>query len=241
MHRPCEEVVPKRKDTDSIGSRRKRSVAEHRSVEEFVKTRLIKSTADGSIDQATEALRAGGLVAFPTDTVYGIGTLAFNDDAILRLYEVKQRSSDRAIPVLISEMAQFEVVSTGLSPLAKRLAEHYWPGALTLVVRKSSVLPESISRFDTVGVRMPDHPYALALLSAVGPMAVTSANISDSPALSQAAEVFDVLDGKVDLVIDGGTVPGSEPSTIVDCSGAKPIVLRVGPITEEQIEQFISV
>ncbi|MCK5645298.1 MAG: Sua5/YciO/YrdC/YwlC family protein, partial [Anaerolineales bacterium] len=75
-----------------------------------MKTRLVKSTADGSIDQATKALRAGGLVAFPTDTVYGIGTLAFNDDAILRLYDVKQRSSDRAIPVLISEMAQFEMV-----------------------------------------------------------------------------------------------------------------------------------
>jgi L-threonylcarbamoyladenylate synthase len=233
-------MVSKGKGKDSIRSRRKRSVAEHRSVEEYVKTRLIKSTADGSIDQATETLRAGGLVAFPTDTVYGLGSLAFNDDAILRLFEVKQRSSDRAIPVLISEMDQFEMVSTGLSPLAKRLAEHYWPGALTLVVRKSSVLPESISRSDTVGVRMPDHSYALALLSAVGPMAVTSANISDNPALSQASEVFDILDGKVDLVIDGGTLPGSEPSTIVDCRGARPIVLRVGPITQKEIEQFIS-
>lgn len=205
-----------------------------------MRTRLIKSTSDGSIDQATEALRAGGLVAFPTDTVYGLGAIAFNDDAILRLYEVKHRDRDRAIPVLISGMAQFEMVSTGLSPLARRLAEHYWPGAITLVVRKTLVLPESISRFDTVGVRMPDHPFALALLRAVGPMAVTSANISDSPALSQASEVLDVLDGKVDLVIDGGTLPGSVPSTIVDCSGAKPIVLRVGPITQEEIEQFIS-
>lgn len=205
-----------------------------------MKTRLIKSKAHASLDQALEVLRGGGLVAFPTDTVYGLGTLAFNDDAILRLYEVKQRCRDRAIPVLISEMAQFETVSTGLSPLAKRLAEHYWPGAITLVVRKNPVLPGSISRFNTVGVRMPDHSFALALLSAVGPMAVTSANISDSPALSQASEVFDVLDGKVDLVIDGGTLPASVPSTIVDCSGAKPTVLRVGPITQEEIEQFIS-
>jgi L-threonylcarbamoyladenylate synthase len=128
-------------------------------------------------------------------------------------------------------------VCPGLPELALKLAGRFWPGPLTLVVPKHPELSEAVSASGTVGVRMPDHPVARALLRLAGPMAVTSANISGRPSPTYANEVFNQLGGRVALIIDGGKTPGGIPSTVVDCVGAEPKILRVGPIPEAQIQE----
>lgn len=205
-----------------------------------MKTRILKSTTEYCLDRALEILESGGIVAFPTDTVYGIGTSAFNNEAVLSLFEAKGRSRMQAVPVLISSMAQIDTVTTGLSDLARSLAEKYWPGPITLVLSKNTNLAEAVSPSDTVGVRMPKHEFAKSLLDAVGPLAVTSANITGHKSLSGANEVFQAMKGKIELVIDGGKTPGQVPSTVVDCTGMKPVIIREGPISQAEIDLFIS-
>lgn len=205
-----------------------------------MKTRILKSTTEYCLDRALEILESGGIVAFPTDTVYGIGTSAFNNEAVLSLFEAKGRSRMQAVPVLISSMAQIDTVTTGLSDLARSLAEKYWPGPITLVLSKNTNLAEAVSPSDTVGVRMPKHEFAKSLLDAVGPLAVTSANITGHKSLSGADEVFQAMKGKIELVIDGGKTPGQIPSTVVDCTGMKPVIIREGPISQAEIDLFIS-
>jgi L-threonylcarbamoyladenylate synthase len=205
-----------------------------------VKTRILKSTTEYCLDRALEILESGGIVAFPTDTVYGIGTSAFNNEAVLSLFEAKGRSRMQAVPVLISSMAQIDTVTTGLSDLARSLAEKYWPGPITLVLSKNTNLAEAVSPSDTVGVRMPKHEFAKSLLDAVGLLAVTSANITGHKSLSGANEVFQAMKGKIELVIDGGKTPGQVPSTVVDCTGMKPVIIREGPISQAEIDLFIS-
>lgn len=205
-----------------------------------MKTRILKSTTEYCLDRALEILESGGIVAFPTDTVYGIGTSAFNNEAVLSLFEAKGRSRMQAVPVLISSMAQIDTVTTGLSDLARSLAEKYWPGPITLVLSKNTNLAEAVSPSDTVGVRMPKHEFAKSLLDAVGPLAVTSANITGHQSLSGADEVFQAMKGKIELVIDGGKTPGQVPSTVVDCTGMKPVIIREGPISQAEIDLFIS-
>ncbi len=205
-----------------------------------MKTRILKSTTESCLDRALEILESGGIVAFPTDTVYGIGTSAFNNEAVLSLFEAKGRSRMQAVPVLISSMAQIATVTTGLSDLARPLAEKYWPGPITLVLSKNTNLAEAVSPSDTVGVRMPKHEFAKLLLDAVGPLAVTSANITGHQSLSGADEVFQAMKGKIELVIDGGKTPGQVPSTVVDCTGMKPVIIREGPISQAEIDLFIS-
>jgi L-threonylcarbamoyladenylate synthase len=192
------------------------------------------------LDRALEILESGGIVAFPTDTVYGIGTSAFNNEAVLRLFEVKGRSRTQAVPVLISSMAQIDTVTNGLSDLARHLAERYWPGPITLVLAKNTNLAEAVSPSETVGVRMPKHEFAKSLIDAAGPLAVTSANITGHQSLSGADEVFQVMKGEIELVIDGGKTPGQVPSTVVDCTGRKPVILREGPISQAEIDLCIS-
>lgn len=205
-----------------------------------MKTRILKSTTEYCLDKALEILESGGIVAFPTDTVYGIGTSAFNKEAVLGLFEAKGRSRMQAVPVLISSMAQIDTVTTGLSDLARSLAEKYWPGPITLVLSKNTNLAEAVSPSDTVGVRMPKHEFAKSLLDAVGLLAVTSANITGHKSLSGADEVFQAMKGKIELVIDGGKTPGQVPSTVVDCTGMKPVIIREGPISQAEIDLFIS-
>lgn len=205
-----------------------------------MKTRILKSTTESCLDRALEILESGGIVAFPTDTVYGIGTSAFNNEAVLSLFEAKGRSRMQAVPVLISSMAQIATVTTGLSDLARPLAEKYWPGPITLVLSKNTNLAEAVSPSDTVGVRMPKHEFAKSLLDAAGPLAVTSANITGHQSLSGADEVFQAMKGKIELVIDGGKTPGQVPSTVVDCTGMKPVIIREGPISQAEIDLCIS-
>jgi len=204
-----------------------------------MKTQVLPATAADAIDAALGILRAGGLVAFPTDTVYGIGSLAFDEKAVQSIYEAKGRSEEKAIPVLLRGTAELDQVSHSLPRMARLLAEQFWPGPLTLVVPKVPRLPSAVSASDTVGVRVPDHPVALALLKRSGPLAVTSANLSGRPSPCTAQDVSQQLDGRVALILDGGRTPGGIPSTVLDCTRAEPRILRAGPITLEEIRAVL--
>ncbi len=184
---------------------------------------------------ALRILSQGGLVAFPTDTVYGLGALAWDAQAIEKLFVVKGRESAKAIAVLLGSPADLPRVAETMGAAASRLAECFWPGALTLVVPRRPDLPENLSPLPTIGVRMPDHPTALELLRLAGPLAVTSANLSGLNSTTTAQEVLAQLGGRIQVILDGGRTPGGQPSTVVDCTGAEPVILRQGPITPEQI------
>ena len=196
---------------------------------------MIKQEDPQTLEHGVHVLRKGGLVAIPTDTVYGLACTLDNPMAIKRLYEVKGRDSSKAIAVLIGEKDQLKLVASHINCQAARLAERYWPGALTMVLPRQDGLPEILSSQPTVGVRMPDHPFALALLRTAGPLAVTSANLSGAENPQTAQDVFNQLGDRIDLIIDGGRCQGGVPSTVVDCSTTDLRILRVGAIPVEDI------
>jgi len=195
---------------------------------------------DESIQTALNILRNGGLVAFPTDTVYGVGALAFDGKAVESIYIAKDRPLEKAIPMLIGDKADMEKVGMDIPDIAYELATRFWPGPVTILIPKQPTIPESVSATDTVGVRVPNHEVARTLLRTAGPLAVTSANISGQPSPSSAEEVFAQLGGRIDLIIDGGTTPGGVPSTVVDCTGEEVKILRQGPISLEEIRLKLS-
>ena len=202
-------------------------------------TKLLPANAE-SIQVALQILREGGLVAFPTDTVYGVGTLVFDGKAVESIYVAKQRPIEKAIPVLMADAADMEKVGMDIPEVAYQLAARFFPGPLTCLIPKQPTLPESVSATETVGVRVPDHEVARALLRAAGPMAVTSANISGQASPSTAQEVLAQLGGRIDLILDGGKTPGGVPSTLVDCTGKDLKILREGPISLAEIRQKLS-
>ncbi|HSM70482.1 MAG TPA: L-threonylcarbamoyladenylate synthase, partial [Anaerolineales bacterium] len=189
--------------------------------------------------KALDVLNSGGLVAFPTDTVYGVGALAFDGKAVESIYVAKDRPAEKAIPILIGDMEDMEKVGINIPRAAYKLASRFWPGPLTLIIPKNPTLPQAVSNSPTVGVRVPDHEIARALLRAAGPMAVTSANISGQSSPSTAGEVFRQLNGRIPLIIDGGTTPGGVPSTVVDHSSDEIKILREGPIGMDQIKSAL--
>ena len=205
-----------------------------------METTLIPSASPQALERALQVLASGGLVAFPTDTVYGLGALAFQPTAVEGLYQAKGRSMEKAIPVLIGDPQELVRVAGVVPPLAEQLAARFWPGPLTLVVPKHPDLPSAISASGTVGVREPDHPLARALLLRAGPLAVTSANLSGAESPTTAEQVLSQLGGRVALILDGGRTPGGVPSTVVDCLGAEPRILREGALSKEQILTFLS-
>lgn len=203
-----------------------------------METIILPTDRDNSIPLALEILRQGGLVAFPTDTVYGVGAMAIDEKAVESIYAAKDRPIEKAIPILIGGPEDLDKVTVEVPPIAAKLAARYWPGPLTLVIPKHPNLPDVVSASPTVGVRVPDHPVARALLRAAGPMAVTSANISGQASPKTAEEVSRQLNGRIPLILDGGETPGGVPSTVVNCLGTEPVILREGPVTLEDI-QFV--
>jgi L-threonylcarbamoyladenylate synthase len=185
-------------------------------------------------------LQHGGLVAFPTDTVYGLAALPFQAETVERLYTAKGRNSEKAIAILVGDIDQLKQVTTEMSIVAQRLAERFWPGPLTLVVPRHLSLPEALSPYPTIGIRMPNHPVALAVLRRTGPLAVTSANLSGQASTSTAQEVLEQLDRRVHLILDGGRTPGGVPSTVVDCTGVDLVILRAGPISLEELQAVLA-
>jgi L-threonylcarbamoyladenylate synthase len=197
------------------------------------------------IARAVEVLRAGGLVAFPTETVYGLGADAANPTALRRLFAVKGRPVDHPVIVHVARAAQLDVLGHDVPEVAHALAEAFWPGPLTLVVRRRAdrVAAEATGGLDTVGIRVPDHPLALALLDAFDAfgagVAAPSANRFGRVSPTTAQHVRDDLGADVDMVLDGGSCTVGIESTIVDVTGAEPVVLRVGGIAEDRIAQVV--
>lgn len=200
-----------------------------------MRTATLPENSADAIPTALEVLQAGGLVAFPTDTVYGLGALVFDGRAVESIYKAKDRSLEKAIPVLIGETDDLHKVAVDVPKDALKLASRFWPGPLTILVPKRLGLPEAVSATPTVGVRVPDHDLARALLRAAGPMAVTSANLSGRESPQTAEEVFAQLHGRIELILDGGKTPGGIPSTVVDCTVGQIRVIREGPITESEL------
>lgn len=201
-----------------------------------MKTEVLRANHPVAIKHALDILNNGGVVAFPTDTVYGLAALAFEANMVESLYTIKGRNNSRAIAILIGELTQLDLVISTMNPMARKLAQRFWPGPLTLVVPRNPALPDNLSPNLTIGVRMPDHPVALELLRQSGPLAVTSANLSGKENAVSAREVLQQLDGRIHLVLDGGTTPGGVPSTVVDCTGSGPQLLRAGPIDQALIQ-----
>jgi L-threonylcarbamoyladenylate synthase len=200
-----------------------------------MQTQILPIDDPKALATAIDILTGGGLVAFPTDTVYGVAALAFDENAVGRLYEVKERGIDKAIPLLIGDFAHLERVSAGTNQMSEKLARHFWPGPLTLVLPRHPSIPEAVTSLTTVGVRMPDFGPTQELLRLTGPLAVTSANISGVGSPSTAPGVEAQLGGRIPLILDGGVTPGGMPSTIVDCTRGQPIILREGPISLDEI------
>ena len=205
-----------------------------------METEIISAGRLDALQKAVELLKEGNPVAFPTDTVYGLGVLAFDQHGIDQLYAVKRRNSLKAIPILLGDPAELAQVTAGMGEIALRLAQRFWPGPLTLVVPCHPGLPPNLSPQPTIGVRMPDHPVALSLLRLTGPLAVTSANQSGSESAATAQEVFAQLGGRIPLILDGGRTPGGLPSTVVDCTGPEPVILRPGPISMPELRAVLS-
>jgi L-threonylcarbamoyladenylate synthase len=201
---------------------------------------LFLSTSDPNwLSTARRVVEDSGLVIFPTDTVYGIGCRVDDPAAIERLYLIKGRPAQKAIPVLIGEVAQIEKVCGALPGNVYPLIERFWPGALTIVLPRNPTLPAALGPLATVGVRMPDHPVALALLREAGPLAASSANLSGTVEAHRAHEARDQLGDHVELILDGGETPGGVPSTVVDLTQPDFPILRAGPISADSIHSLL--
>jgi len=202
-----------------------------------METRILRGASPGSLKLAVRILFEGGLVAFPTDTVYGLGAIATNQQAIDQLYVVKGRDTSKAIAVLVGDPMAVAQVAGEMNELARNLSRIFWPGPLTLVIPANPGLPVNLSSTPYIGVRMPDHPIALQLLRLSGPLVVSSANLSGMPDSRTAQQVYDQLGGRIPLILDGGDTPGGEPSTVVDCSRNELIILRKGPISSDRLKE----
>ena len=190
--------------------------------------------------RAEEAVRAGLVVAFPTDTVYGVGCNAYDTEAIRSIYSLKGRAATKALPLLLSGEDQLDSAALVISDEARRLAARFWPGAVTLVVKRKADLPSELSSGDTIALRVPDHAELREFILACGGLlAVTSANTSGQPDAQTAQEVAAYFKSGLALVIDGGPARGGVPSTVIDCAGSTPRLLREGAIQRAEIEQVL--
>ena len=210
-----------------------------------MQTKLIKIDADDpnkeDMREAAEIIRSGGLVAFPTETVYGLGANALDPEASKRIYAAKGRPSDNPLIVHISRFEELLSIAKEVPPQAKKLADAFWPGPLTMIVWKNEKVPyETTGGMDTVAIRMPNHPVALALIDESGCMiAAPSANTSGKPSPTEAAHVALDLDGKIPMILDGGPVGIGIESTIIDLTEKIPMILRPGYITKEMLEEVL--
>ena len=185
-----------------------------------------------ALADAAAALRAGGLVAFPTETYYGLAAAALDPSAVRRIFDVKGRPESRPVLVLVDGQDMVETVAMGASPAARALMARHWPGPLTLVLRARPSVPlEVTGGTGTVGVRLSSHPVARGLVHALGaPVTAPSANPTDRLPATTAAEVLAYFDGAIELVLDGGATPGGLPSTVLDATVDPPVTLRAGPV-----------
>jgi L-threonylcarbamoyladenylate synthase len=202
-------------------------------------TQVLSIDDPSAISTAKKLIKAGNLIAIPTDTIYGVAGDPFSPAAIRKIYEVKERPQEKALPVLIGDLHQLADLVQSVSFQVRRIAESFWPGALTLVLPKSQRIPPELSPHPTIGIRMPDLDFTLKLLAEIGPLAVTSANISNGPNSTTADEVAAQLGGRIDLILNGGATPGPTASTVLDASGPELYILREGPISLSEINALL--
>ena len=191
------------------------------------------------IQEGVALLKNGGVIAYPTDTVYGLGAGMEFRQAVERVYQIKERPMSMPLPLLIADIAQLDNLTESVSETANTLIKQFWPGGLTLVFKAIPGVPEIITAgANTVAIRIPAHPVALALIRGLGmPLVGTSANLSGKASALTADEVGEQIGDRIDMVVDGGRCPGGIESTIIDVSGEKPKILRAGAITEQEIEK----
>ena len=194
------------------------------------------------VRKAVAVLDRGGLVAFPTDTVYGLGADLFNPAAIERLFAVKGRSGERAVPVLLADPEDADRVAKEMPLQAKALAREFWPGPLTLVVRRGPEVPDvAAGGGDTIGIRVPDHGVPRAIIRGLGrPITGTSANSSGQPPHRDAGGVAGDIGARIDLIVPGECGGHTAPSTVVDCTKSPPVVVRVGALSLELVRSVCS-
>ena len=195
---------------------------------------------EAAIEAAAMAIRQGRLIVLPTDTVYGIAADAFSPDAVAALLDAKGRGREMPPPVLVSAATTLDALAVGIPAYARALVEEFWPGALTIVCRQQSSLQWDLGETrGTVAVRMPDDEVALAVLERTGPLAVSSANLSGRPAARDADEAESMLGDAVEVIVDAGTTPGADASTIVDCTGTEGRILRRGAISLDELNAVL--
>lgn len=211
----------------------------------MMKTKIIQidenNINNAAAEEAGRILAEGGLVAFPTETVYGLGADGLNETAAKRIYAAKGRPSDNPLILHITSMEELVPLVREIPETAKALAEAFWPGPMTMIFQKSDLVPYGTTGgLDTVAVRMPSHPVARAVIKAAGtPIAAPSANTSGRPSPTKASHVVEDMDGKIDMIVDGGEVGIGLESTIIDVSEDTPTILRPGYITKEMLERVI--
>ncbi|NLA84480.1 MAG: threonylcarbamoyl-AMP synthase [Clostridiales bacterium] len=191
------------------------------------------------IQEAADLIRAGEAVAFPTETVYGLGANALEAEAVRKIFEAKGRPGDNPLIVHIYDVNQWKDLVEDIPKQALLLAEAFWPGPLSIILKKSSLIPEEVTAgLDTVGVRMPAHPAALKLLALAGvPVAAPSANRSGKPSPTTAGHVLEDLNGRIPMILDGGSSCVGVESTVLDCTGEVPLILRPGGVTPEMLRE----
>ncbi|MGB2691521.1 MAG: L-threonylcarbamoyladenylate synthase [Thermodesulfobacteriota bacterium] len=203
-------------------------------------TEVISASDHKSAEKAALILKKGGVIVYPTETLYGIGALASNNDAVERIFEIKGRPHGKPIPLLIKNLEMLSKIAEG-SQLASAMAQEYWPGALTIILKQKAMLPGLITcGTGKIALRISAHPFLQSLFDLIEePLTSTSANISGDSNISDSEELFETFNGKVDLIVDSGKIPESRGSTIVDLTLDPPQVLREGDINSAILKEFI--
>ena len=202
---------------------------------------LVKPVCKEAVQQAAELIRAGELVGMPTETVYGLGADALNPDAVMKIFAAKGRPADNPLIVHISDMDQVQPLVREIPDAARRLMEAFWPGPMTLILPKAACIPEAVSAgLDTVGIRLPASEAARALIRAAGrPIAAPSANRSGKPSPTTAQHVYEDMQGRIPLILDGGACQVGVESSVIDATGETPVILRPGGVTAEMVHSVL--
>jgi L-threonylcarbamoyladenylate synthase len=196
---------------------------------------------DKALVLAAEVLQSGGVVVYPTETLYGVGALALNARAVERVQALKKREARKPILVLVESCEAATALAAGVTPAAQALMEAFWPGPLTLVFSVAGRFPHALTQGkDTLGIRVPSSPLCLRLLSLCGaPVTSTSANVSNGPVLHSISEIYETFRAGVDLYLDAGVLPVRKPSSVVDVTGEIPWLLREGAVTMEELRRVV--